>query len=353
LRCDRLGCKLPTKSIGIGPPYQNRGNFQAYVLIEEDRLVEAEALLKPILTDEPDNADAWWLYAHAVSDPEQARMALNSVLRIDPGYPGASELLSSLEQTYPGISQSPEPARKVAPPPSLPDDELLEAEEIREIGDFEYAESEPDFEQGDSLEPDVETHPGSVRQSRFLVPLLIIIAIAAVVLVLLSVLSRSDQAGEQSGVAETSTALAMQQAVPPTLDATMEAPDVVGEVGEVPTSAVSEETALVITDALSDYAVIPNGIGALETLLGNTLLVSVCGSIDSFTRSDEVNTIMYALADASALLDPDIQAIGARLINCNNNEILNVIAVPVSDASAFSEGSIDAKDYQAGWQPVL
>src|SRR5690606_33000385 len=74
---------------------------QAYELIESERLAEAEALLKPIVAAEPDNADAWWLYAHAVTDPGEARLALNNVLRIDPGYPGADDLLDSLEAEYP------------------------------------------------------------------------------------------------------------------------------------------------------------------------------------------------------------------------------------------------------------
>jgi thioredoxin-like negative regulator of GroEL len=72
---------------------------QAYELIEADKLAEAEAILKPILGREPDNVDAWWLYAHAVTDPETARMALNQVLNLDNNYEGAQELLQQLDAT--------------------------------------------------------------------------------------------------------------------------------------------------------------------------------------------------------------------------------------------------------------
>src|SRR5258705_11163420 len=70
---------------------------QAFGLIEAGNLEDAKALLRPILESEKDNADVWWLYSHAVTDAETARLALNNVLRIDPTYPDARELLGQLE----------------------------------------------------------------------------------------------------------------------------------------------------------------------------------------------------------------------------------------------------------------
>ena len=48
---------------------------EAYELIEADNLEEARSVLRFILAEDPDNADAWWLYAHAVEEPETARTA--------------------------------------------------------------------------------------------------------------------------------------------------------------------------------------------------------------------------------------------------------------------------------------
>ena len=70
---------------------------QAYDLIEAGNPDGAKALLRPILEIEKDNADVWWLYSHAVTDAETARLALNNVLRVDPNYPEARDLLSQLE----------------------------------------------------------------------------------------------------------------------------------------------------------------------------------------------------------------------------------------------------------------
>ncbi|MFQ3568082.1 MAG: tetratricopeptide repeat protein [Aggregatilineales bacterium] len=74
---------------------------RAHELIEAGNPEEALTLLRPVLDAEPDNADAWWIYAHAVSDPEEARRALGNVLSLDPGYPEAAELLALLNEQYP------------------------------------------------------------------------------------------------------------------------------------------------------------------------------------------------------------------------------------------------------------
>lgn len=74
---------------------------RAYELVEAGKPDEARTVLEPILVNDRDNADAWWIYAHAVSDPNEARHALSNVLRINPNYAGAAELKAALDQQYP------------------------------------------------------------------------------------------------------------------------------------------------------------------------------------------------------------------------------------------------------------
>ena len=45
--------------------------------------------------EQPNDVDAWWLYSYAVTDVDQARKALETVLRLDPAYTGARDLLGS------------------------------------------------------------------------------------------------------------------------------------------------------------------------------------------------------------------------------------------------------------------
>ncbi len=74
---------------------------QAYHLIQNDELEKAIVLLKPIVAAQPNNADAWWLLANAVSEPDEARRALENVLRLNPNHSKARELLNQLAVEFP------------------------------------------------------------------------------------------------------------------------------------------------------------------------------------------------------------------------------------------------------------
>ena len=73
---------------------------RAYRYIRHDRTQEAQQILRPLLQADSDNVHAWWLLAHAVTDPEEIRHALTRVLTLDPAYPNADkarQLLDALE----------------------------------------------------------------------------------------------------------------------------------------------------------------------------------------------------------------------------------------------------------------
>lgn len=76
---------------------------QAYNLIQQERLDEAVALLRPIVQAAPNDPDAWWLLANAVSDPTDAYDALGHVLRLEPNHEDAQELLDNLLEDYPEL----------------------------------------------------------------------------------------------------------------------------------------------------------------------------------------------------------------------------------------------------------
>jgi hypothetical protein len=68
----------------------------AYRLIREGNKQEAVRILTPIVRADPQNADAWWLLANAVDNPEQKRRALERVLRLRPEDERAQRMYSSL-----------------------------------------------------------------------------------------------------------------------------------------------------------------------------------------------------------------------------------------------------------------
>ena len=102
---------------------------RAYELVEAGKSDEARTVLEPILVNAPDNIDAWWIYAHAVDDPQDARRALENVLRIDPQYAGAAELLETLNDEYPPevvVPAAVEPVFEAEVPEPEPDYDLDE-----------------------------------------------------------------------------------------------------------------------------------------------------------------------------------------------------------------------------------
>lgn len=318
---------------------------QAYELIESERLAEAEALLKPIVAAEPDNADAWWLYAHAVTDPGEARLALNNVLRIDPGYPGADDLLDSLEAEYPAAAPTFETQsgmQRVTPPPTLPalpdDDDFVDL-------DAEFDLDDEIVEQGRTAAPTPTVTTTTARERpAWLIPAIVGLLALTIIVALVLLLPRlTGPAGEAT------TPTAVQQAAQPTDVA-------VGSPTDIPSASaveVSGDTESAVQSALDGFELVDGDIGTADTALGTTLLVGVCGSTDSQQRSEEINAVMSALAQASTQIQEAIEAVGVRMTDCSTNSVLNVIAVPLSEAAAFAQGTLGEKAYQARWQPVL
>lgn len=69
---------------------------QAYQLIRAGSRQEAVQLLMPILRADQTNADAWWLLANAVTDPNQKKRALEEVLKLRPGDERARKMLNQI-----------------------------------------------------------------------------------------------------------------------------------------------------------------------------------------------------------------------------------------------------------------
>lgn len=73
---------------------------QAYQLIKAGKKEAAIELLRPICKADPNNADAWWLLANALTEPRQIYTALQRLLMIDPFHEQAQTKLDSLIAQY-------------------------------------------------------------------------------------------------------------------------------------------------------------------------------------------------------------------------------------------------------------
>ena len=79
---------------------------QAYELIRAGQPDDAIAILQSILQVDDTNADAWWLVANAVDEPEEARAALRKVLEYQPDHAQAQRLLGRLDELYPPVEEA-------------------------------------------------------------------------------------------------------------------------------------------------------------------------------------------------------------------------------------------------------
>jgi hypothetical protein len=89
---------------------------QAYLLIKAGKKGEAFELITPILAQQPDNIDAWWLAAHAAPTPRDAVFACQKVLTLKPDHWPAQQMLSEQQRRLALNSLT----REVVNDPSLP-----------------------------------------------------------------------------------------------------------------------------------------------------------------------------------------------------------------------------------------
>lgn len=74
---------------------------EAFELIKSGKKSQAVDLLLPVLKADEDNADAWWLIANALEEPDEIREALENVLRLQPQREKARQMLERLNQRFP------------------------------------------------------------------------------------------------------------------------------------------------------------------------------------------------------------------------------------------------------------
>lgn len=310
---------------------------RAYDLVEAGRYDEARALLEPILADDRENPDAWWIYAHAVTDADSGRIALENVLRIDPNYPGAADLLRQAEAiASPKPRVSPVASATMPEAPStMPDD-------------FGDADDEPPA--FTARKPSVSPQPQ--RRSAF--PLIAVIGVIVIALVLIYLLLQTGgttPAATPTAVSSLATATDASAAVA-TDEVTTEAMPT-----EAPTSGSEQATGeaggidyAALETAMAEFPIAESGIGVVDTSLGSTLMVSACTEAGRAMRT-LLPQVMNTLARQSPSLGSDIQAVGARMLDCTTNTPFVTVATELATAQSYAQGSLSDSDFAATWRP--
>ncbi|HVU14931.1 MAG TPA: hypothetical protein VHD90_26835 [Phototrophicaceae bacterium] len=341
---------------------------RAFALIEDGKLDEARAILEPILATDRNNADAWWVYAHAVATPEEGRNALQNVLRIAPDYPGAAELMAMAQN-----EQTKETARTAAAP-AKPTIAPISAGQPAASAPPTLPETHP----SDLEEPDLEPEAMPIRQTAVpparglpIAPILAVLVI--IILVVLVIASQLGGGGApptptQAAILVSPSApiLAATEAVteaPPTVTAlmvettpTVSASEQVVSVPTLASTAVVTSSPQTTSDftalrsALSQFSIAQNGITQAPTSVGNTVLVSVC-TVPGRAMRSLLPQVMNALAKQVGTLNPGVQGIGVRMINCDQNSPLLTVAVDTGSAKSYAQGKLTDAQYAALWKP--
>ncbi|MDX2160621.1 MAG: hypothetical protein SF162_04780 [bacterium] len=286
--------------------------MRAFELVEAGRLDDARAILTPLLTNNRNNPDVWWVYAHAVTDPLVAQDALNNVLRLDEGYPGARELKSQLESQ---LVTAPEFA---PPPPPVSD--------------------EPDFAEIRSAADDPD-------DGGFNLPRILLIA---AVFVLIAVISLALANQTSQPVPATPTAVVSV----PTFDASALATDNANADSSA-TEAVAGDALRVVAAALNGFPLREPDAVTLEDAAGETVVFThVCGPANASLLSETVNRLKTTLGQVSSTLGSDVERIGIRALDCATNTPLVQIAVDVQSAQAFAAGSLSDAEFSRRWTAV-
>jgi hypothetical protein len=328
---------------------------QAFEFIEADRFDEAKALLEPILAQEPNNADAWWLYAHAVTDAAEAKRALDRLMALDPQYPGAAALASELPTSVKTPIKSISPIKPITPvtPSAAP------------------VSSPPDQGFGDADAPMLDDEFSPARPSRL--PLIVAGIVLLLVVVfgaifMLSTPPAPTPSPSATAVVFGNTPMATTLLITPApVDVTVSPISMTAE-SVVPTEAVTEENVVVtndaaaseevpaqlddltaVQDALTDFTLSDEGLQVIETSLGPTLVAAVCSPGGAQVRTD-LPLVMEALARAASDLTA-VNALAARLVSCETNRPFVQMGVPIEQAAAFAAGSLDSAGFQRAWQP--
>ena len=332
----------------------------AFDLIENNKLEDARNIIEPLLETENSNPAVWWVYAHALQDPEEGRKAIDKVIQLDPTYPGASDLKSQM-------------STKAEPP--------KQEEVVADWDDLEITSPE-DLSMPESLS-------GGRSPIRSLLIAIIVIVFVVAIFALLSGALGGDVSQPPTEVAgqsttmptadiqivtnvsatEMSTEVATEIVTDlPTVEPTEIATDVPTE---APTEIVTDEPTEVIStveptsepndtssymttliDSLSAYEISEADIETRDTVLGTTLDVTIC-AVAGTASSSALNDVMGILVGLNSDTPEDIAAFAVTLFDCNNTQpIPRTIGVERSFVQAFSDDEIAIKDFQREWKPL-
>jgi len=353
---------------------------QAYDLIRQERLDEAVSILQPLLINESQNADVWWLWANAVREPEDARHALHKVLEYSPQHASARQQLAKLDELYPPVPEAAfdslsfgetttdfedlygdTTTREAIEAPELPElpaemspsviqglDLTAEGSSAKSTAvDFGWLDDDeeelglpdesgvelPDIDETSFIELDQleeEGVPEETETRRRPLLRLVLVALLVVALGAAVVIAASNLGGKEAPAATEAPAVAGVE----------EPSDTMKTVLEAAASAANAQQALLGGPATAELEV-RDGLPAL--------VIRVCRPANT-DLSNAMGIAMEMAARYSVSAQDELGAAGADLVNCTRNDLLLSAVAPIDRIIAFANGNLTRDEFRATWQ---
>jgi hypothetical protein len=266
-----------------------------------------------------DDADLWWLYAHSVRDTATAQEALQNVLRINPHYPGATQLDQQLKKSL-GVATS------------------SDADDAIDI----------DFEDDFADDEDVSSRRKLIGRLALAAIVIILVVIAVAIL---------TSSGGDDEPESTPTERAQVVIEPTTIPTSVDIPTATVEIDSTVTAAVASSAGLseneldTLNAALAQFELADSGGEIVNTDLGSTVLFSICTLSGDELRAT-LDEAMIALAGESSVILSEVDSLGVELVDCTQDTTLNFVAVDLDDAKAFASATITDQEFRSKWRAV-
>lgn len=316
---------------------------RAYELIESGRLPEARELLDDYLLDNPNDTDAWWLYVHAVDDESQGREALERLTALDPEYPGLADMQRDVSDAEAGIDIS-----------GRTPDFVAALDETPSTASSDAFDDEFDFE-SDGPEP------AASGRRRLLLGLVALLVVALAIVAVIALTQPGGGTPQATQVAADQATATPQAAAPTaTTDTSAAVPTATTLLPtEVPPTAtsgrvipgLSAEQVQAVTAVMADLPVVENSSSVMMSSAGETLVVSVCSGGDNRSLRETLPSALGALSGAGDALSGAVEALGIRLEDCaQGNVLLRYVVVDIASASEYAAGNLDDTAFAARWE---
>lgn len=338
---------------------------QAYELIENDELEQAQEVLAPLLEGDAGSAHLWWVYAHALRDTGMGQAALERVLALDPDYPGARELKADVLE-----AQSKDP-------------DLIAFDSSEPIGAQNAVDHQ--IEDWENLPREaVPKADGASWRGRLAMLLVLLIIVAGGGLVLSGavdlpqllseilpspepqVVVVTEPTSEPAAAVDESSSVStdLEDELRSGADSSDEAEEPGVEPAPMerlqpepttpPVFVVADVAAFVelVAAEIDEFEIDQSGTNMQSTELGNTLVMRVC-AIPGPEFNKRLESVLSAVASLLDDLPEGIEAVGAGLVNCDDESaVLRVIGGARALFADFADGRIKAKEFQRAWQPL-